>query len=342
MDRSFLTNIWYFASASSSIKTGQLIHRQICKHPMVLGRTQSGKVFALHDNCPHRGIPLSEGKIIGEEVQCCYHGWSFSTNGLCTSIPSLADKTEIDRSKISVRTYPIKEYQGLIWVWLGNGDGQNVDPPTVPEVENQGPQVSHVLEFPVNIDHAVVGLIDPAHTPHVHESWFWRKPSGRTKKEKKFKPSQLGFEMLPHLASKNSKIYRLIGGAPEVRIWFALPGIRIEQIKAGKNFYCGMTACTPINENNTLTTHMMWWSMKWANFLKPVVRHFARTFLKQDQTAFMKQSKGLQWHPPLRLAGQPDQQAKWYFRIKNEWARTEDDGKEFKNPLKETTLKWRT
>ena len=86
----------------------------------------------------------------------------------------------------------------------------------------------------------------------------------------------------------------------------------------------------------------MWWSMKWANFLRPVVHQFARAFLKQDQTTFIKQSKGLHWDPALRLAGPPDQQAKWYFRIKNEWARTEDDGKEFKNPLKETTLKWRT
>ena len=342
MDQPFLRNIWYFVSASQSIRAGQIIHRQICKHPLVLGRTQSGKVFALQDNCPHRGIPLSDGKIIREEIQCSYHGWSFSTKGLCTSIPSLADKTEIDLSKISVRAFPIKERQGLIWVWLGDGDGQNIDPPTVPGAGKQGPQVSHVLDFPVNIDHAVVGLIDPAHTPHVHESWFWRRPSGRTEKEKKFKPSRLGFEMLPHLASKNSKIYKLIGGAPEVRIWFALPGIRVEQIKAGKNFYCGMTACTPIDESNTLTTHMMWWSMKRWNFLKPVVHQFARTFLKQDQTAFIKQSRGLQWDPALRLAGQPDQQAKWYFRIKNEWARTEDEGKEFKNPLKEATLKWRT
>ncbi len=342
MTTSLLRNIWYFGIHSAALKPGAVLHRQICGEPVMFGRTQSGKAFALRDNCPHRGIPLSDGGVKGEEVECWYHGWRFGTDGVCTAIPSLVSDDPVNLSRITVAAYPVREQQGLIWIWLGEGDGSGTPIPTVPDVGEAGPKIVHALEFPVNIDHAVVGLIDPAHTPHVHESWFWRRPGERRDKEKHFAPSALGFDMVPHRASSNSKVYRLLGGAPEVHISFSLPGIRIEHIRAGKNYYCGLTACTPVTADSTMTTHMMWWSMRWADLLKPVVRQFAKTFLGQDQTAFVRQSKGLAWDPALRLSGQPDQQAKWYFRIKNEWERTADTGKPFENPLKEATLRWRT
>src|SRR5206468_3310014 len=41
--------------------------------PLVLGRTSEGKVFAMRDSCPHRGIPLSYGRLDGKVVACCYH-----------------------------------------------------------------------------------------------------------------------------------------------------------------------------------------------------------------------------------------------------------------------------
>ena len=82
--------------------------------------------------------------------------------------------------------------------------------------------------------------------------------------------------------------------------------------------------------------------MRWANIFKPVIKQFSKTFLGQDQKAFIRQSKGLYWDPALRLSGQPDQQAKWYYRIKNEWMRASEAGRPFKNPLKKASLRWRT
>ena len=260
----------------------------------------------------------------------------------CTSIPALVADDPVDLSKITVPVFPVRERQGLIWIWIGDGDGADAPVPDVPDVGTAAPQIVHELVFPVNIDHAVVGLIDPAHTPHVHESWWWRRPGERRDKEKKFVPTPLGFDMTSHRASSNSRIYRLLGGAPEVHIAFALPGIRIEHIRAGTNFYCGMTACTPLDENRTLTTHLMWWSMSWLTLFKPLAMPFVRSFLARARAVFEKQARGLRWNPDLRLTGQPDQQAKWYFRIKNEWARSAEAGQPFRNPLTESTLRWRT
>lgn len=337
-----LRNIWYFGLASRDLRAGKLVHREICGAPVVFGRTSGGAAFALRDNCPHRGAPLSEGRMRGDDVECCYHGWTFDSAGQCTSIPALVADDPVDLSKITVQSYPVRERQGLVWIWIGDGDGAATPIPEVPDVGDAAPQIVHALDFPVNIDHAVVGLIDPAHTPHVHESWWWRRPGERRDKEKKFVPTPLGFDMTPHRASSNSKIYRLLGGAPKVQIAFALPGIRIEHIRAGRNFYCGMTACTPLDEHRTVTTHLMWWSMSWLTLFKPVAMPFVRSFLAQDQAVFEKQARGLRWDPDLRLSGQPDQQAKWYFRIKNEWERSAAAGVAFENPLSESSLRWRT
>ena len=39
-------------------------------------RTADDKVFALHDHCPHKGGPLSQGIVHGEKVTCPLHGWN--------------------------------------------------------------------------------------------------------------------------------------------------------------------------------------------------------------------------------------------------------------------------
>ena len=83
-------------------------------------------------------------------------------------------------------------------------------------------------------------------------------------------------------------------------------------------------------------------SIKWLSLLRPIAMPFVRSFLAQDQAVFAKQAKGLRWDPDLRLTGQPDQQAKWYFRLKNEWERSAKAGKPFKNPLTDSTLCWRS
>lgn len=39
-------------------------------------RTLDDQVFALHDKCPHRGGPLSQGIVHGHKVACPLHGWN--------------------------------------------------------------------------------------------------------------------------------------------------------------------------------------------------------------------------------------------------------------------------
>ncbi|HHL42129.1 MAG TPA: Rieske (2Fe-2S) protein, partial [Hellea balneolensis] len=73
----FVFDIWYFAAFSPTLKRGGLVHKTIAGHPIVVGRGQDGKIFALRDICPHRAAPLSAGRIVKDSVECPYHGWRF-------------------------------------------------------------------------------------------------------------------------------------------------------------------------------------------------------------------------------------------------------------------------
>ena len=76
-DLGFLWDFWYPAVRSSEIRGCKLVTAMLLEVPLVLGRTDGGKAFAMRDSCPHRGIPLSAGWFDGETIMCKYHGWRF-------------------------------------------------------------------------------------------------------------------------------------------------------------------------------------------------------------------------------------------------------------------------
>ncbi|MBT5654911.1 MAG: Rieske 2Fe-2S domain-containing protein, partial [Alphaproteobacteria bacterium] len=290
------------------------------------------------------GIPLTSGRFDGKEVECCYHGWRFNEKGKCTEIPSLAKGQDFDLSKIKVKTYPCEEVQGNIWVFLGDEKANPKDIPLVPNMmgaENT-PRLAFSRIFPCSTDHAIIGLMDPAHGPYVHQSWFWRSKKSSHEKQKQFAPVPRGFQMCRHRASKNSKAYKLLGGVPETEITFTLPGVRREHIQTGKHSLCSLTTITPIDENTSQIHQTFYWTMPWLVFFKPLLTYIAKTFLDQDRDAIIAQGKGLEYNPPLMLINDADTQAKWYFRLKKEHALAQEEKRAFKNPVKECILQWKS
>jgi phenylpropionate dioxygenase-like ring-hydroxylating dioxygenase large terminal subunit len=155
-----LWDIWYFALPSASLVAGRLVARTLLGEPVVFGRQPDGIAFALRDICPHRGIPLSDGRMTRGEVECCYHGWRFGADGVCTSIPSLVDGQEMDVSRIRVRRYPINEAAGCLWIFMASDPAKATDPPPPPTLLPMAdrPKLTEALEFPCHVDHA---CIDP-------------------------------------------------------------------------------------------------------------------------------------------------------------------------------------
>ncbi|WP_075771464.1 Rieske 2Fe-2S domain-containing protein [Aerophototrophica crusticola] len=337
----FLKDIWYHAMPSARLKAGAMQAKTLLGQPVLFGRAADGVAFALRDICPHRGIPLSCGSFDGREVECCYHGWRFDRQGACTAIPSLVDGQDFDISRIKVRPYPVREAQGNVWVWMGESDPTE-EPPQVPDMDGKAPSMVEVMEFPCFIDHAVVGLMDPAHGPFVHQSWFWRSRKSIHEKAKAFGPAPYGFAMKRHKPSSNSAAYKILGGTPETEISFRLPGVRIEHIKNGRHTVVNLTTVTPLDEKRTEVTNSMYWTMGWAGLLKPLFRPIARRFLGQDRDVVVMQQEGLRHNPTLMLIKDADTQARWYYQLKNEYQRSREEGREFRNPVRDTVLRWRS
>ena len=134
--------------------------------PIVLFRAQSGEPVALRDICPHRQAPLSMGKVIGDEIQCRYHGFQFNRHGACTKLPG----EKIIPKAVQVRVFPVVETLGFIWAW--GGDPTNIACnrlPVFPWLEN--PQfLSHYTSTVVDapFDLIVDNLMDLTHVHFVH------------------------------------------------------------------------------------------------------------------------------------------------------------------------------
>lgn len=343
---SMLHGLWYYAIPSEKLRPGQMLSRMLLGEPVLLGRDAKGEAFALLDICPHRGMPLTEGRFDGQEVECCYHGWRFDRGGRCTAIPWLVDGAEVDVAKIKVRRFPVREALGNIWIFFGDAKIDDADLPELPALPDLGlarPNLVVEMEFNCHVDQAVIGLMDPAHGPFVHTSWWWRPNRAMQVKEKAFAPSPLGFRMKRHQPASNSRAYYLfLGGQPETEISFRLPGVRIEHIRAGRHQVAQMTAVTPIDENTTRISHVIYWTVPWLGALKPFLDRIAHRFIDQDRVVVEKQQRGLKHRQPMMLVKDADTLARWYFGLKREYAAAQMEKRAFVNPVEETVLRWRS
>ena len=347
-----LTDSWYLASSSPELKPGKQFRRVILGEPIMLGRTSAGQPFALRDICPHRLVPLSEGRQIETDgaptVQCPYHGWRFGTDGVCKLMPSLVEGQAYDPSKIKVRRYPIHEANGAVFIYIAADprfEGEPIVPPPDFGDLPQKPKFTLTRTFNAHMDDAVVGLMDPAHVPFVHSQWWWRPPStGLKLKEKQFEPRTRGWAIVRHAPSSNSLPYRIaFGGDVTTEIIFQLPGFRWEIVENDKARLLTLTCLTPVGPKETRITQLTWWSgMPLANLVIPILKSAGRKFLDQDGDMVDLQNMGLAYQKNMLWIDDIDVQAKWYQTLKKEWAAARREDRDFINPIEPTTLRWKS
>jgi len=122
----FLRDTWYAAAWSADIGRTPFA-RTFCNEPLVLFRTEAGSVVALEDRCCHRRLPLSMGKVIGDQIECAYHGFTFDMGGRCVKVPG----QDMIPPSARVRNYVVAERHGLIWVFMG--DARSADAERIPD-----------------------------------------------------------------------------------------------------------------------------------------------------------------------------------------------------------------
>ena len=332
---------WYPALRADGLKRGETALAMLLGIPMLLGRKADGALFALRDLCPHRGIPLSAGWFDGETVQCKYHGWRFEPcSGRCEEIPSLTTFDSLEPTKIFANAFPVAERDGYAWVYVpepGAGRVSMDSLPPVPELPKFSSRYrsAHLqAELPCNVDHGIIGLMDPAHGPFVHRAWWWRSAASIHEKTKKFEPLEdsehagknAGFRMSAHAPSSNSAPYKLLG-KPVTTIDFVLPNRRYETVvvrkdgavnaKGKQRWFSSLTTITPITASTCRIDVIAAWEIGYrVPFVTPIARYFGARFVQQDQQTMIEQARGLRSNPGLMLIDDADKPAKWYFALK--------------------------
>src|SRR5688572_2143212 len=122
----FVNNAWYVCAMSDEVGRTPL-GRVALKQPLVLFRKEDGTPVILEDRCVHRRLPLSLGRLIGDTLQCAYHGLRFDCDGACVHIPGQRSIPPTAR----VKSYPAVERYGWVYAWMG--DPERADPGAIPD-----------------------------------------------------------------------------------------------------------------------------------------------------------------------------------------------------------------
>ncbi len=167
-DWQILAGQWYPVARAQDI-ADHPVAVQLLDVKLVVWRTALG-VSVARDLCPHRGVPLSKGKVAGDELVCAYHGLRFGADGACRRIPAQPTLKPSDRFRLTMPASA--ERYGLIWVCLAPGAGAEIAPmPTWVDPAHQA-----LLPPPVDIHGSAgrqtEGFVDVAHFAFVHHEAF--------------------------------------------------------------------------------------------------------------------------------------------------------------------------
>lgn len=168
-----LRNFWYPVAFSADVKSDTLVPFDCFEEPWVVFRGKDGRVGCVQNSCAHRACPLHLGRMKDGHIQCPYHGWEYSTSGVCERMPStkLLD--------VRIRVLPCVEQDGMIWIWPGD----DIPEATLPSLSPPSGFMVHaeiVIELPVEHGLLIENLLDLAHAPFTHTTTFargWAVPS---------------------------------------------------------------------------------------------------------------------------------------------------------------------
>lgn len=160
-----LCNDWHALARSQDLPSGTVLRGRLLEKDLVLWRDNHAQIFAWEDRCPHRGIRLSAGRVVGNTLICPYHGLVFNHEGRCIKVPAHPDY--LPPKQMCLQTYRVQECYGLIFICLGV---PQQDVPSLPEWTD--PSYRRYLCGPYHYQSSglrvIENFLDVAHFTFVH------------------------------------------------------------------------------------------------------------------------------------------------------------------------------
>lgn len=120
----YLRAFWQPVFVAADLAAKETRPIRLMGEDFTLYRGQSGTPYVVASKCGHRNTVLHTGWVEGEAIRCLYHGWTYDGTGQCIAQPA---EPQPFCDKIRIAAYPVQEYLGLIFVYLGEGE-----PPAMP------------------------------------------------------------------------------------------------------------------------------------------------------------------------------------------------------------------
>lgn len=164
---SFIYNAWYVAEWADELKSDEIKNKKMLNQNVVIYRDKAGSPVVLEDLCPHRLVPLRMGKVVNDNIECCYHGLQFDPTGQCVRNPHEPEKIP---KAMRIKSYPTKEKHGAIWVWMGN---EAADDKTIPDYSKYDEGAGYKIKrgytnIAANYGLIADNLLDLSHVTYVH------------------------------------------------------------------------------------------------------------------------------------------------------------------------------
>ena len=162
-----LRNLWYPVAPSWQVR-GDPVGITRLSERIVLWRDGAGQVHALADRCPHRGARLSLGWNLGNRLACWYHGVEVDATGTVVDVPAV-DQCPLE-GQACVKSYPVQEIQGAIFLWFGDALHQAPAPLVLPEQITDPAYASFLCTavWRCNYRYAIDNVMDPMHGAYLH------------------------------------------------------------------------------------------------------------------------------------------------------------------------------
>lgn len=163
--------MWFAVLSSKEVGKKPLGVRRLGKD-LVFWRDGKGKVHALEDFCVHRRARLSAGKVVGDRIQCPFHGFEYDGEGRVRLIPALGKSYDVPE-KFRVKAYPVAEKAGMVWLWFGEGEPKG-EPRFFDDIDDGFAYAEFRELWRVPFPRAVENQLDVMHLPFVHNTTIGR------------------------------------------------------------------------------------------------------------------------------------------------------------------------
>ena len=168
-----IQNQWYAVLDSKQVKKNKLIGVTRLSEKLVFWRDAENEVHCIYDKCCHRGASLCTGKLVGNHVECPFHGFLYDGSGKVTRIPANGKNAKV-ADNYRVNAYPARDAYGFIWVWFGE---ECADLPEIPFFEELRTGFSYggfSENWNVHYTRAIENQLDVVHLPFVHKTTIGR------------------------------------------------------------------------------------------------------------------------------------------------------------------------